>query len=47
MRWNNGYGIRLNGHSGNTIENNLAHDNGSGGLHMTNYNNNVMGNEWR
>jgi hypothetical protein len=47
IRWNQGHGINLGHHAGNTIRNSLIHDNVAGGLFVTNFNNNIMDNEIR
>lgn len=47
IRWNQGHGINLGDSTGNTVRNNLIHDNQAGGLFLVNFNNNVMENEIR
>ena len=47
LRWNHGYGVSVGNHAGNVICNSLMHDNQAGNLYMTNFNNDVMGNEMR
>lgn len=47
IRWNNGYGVHVGEQAGNTLCNSLMHDNQTGNLYMTNFNNDVMQNELR
>ena len=47
IRENSGYGVRLGEQGGNIICNSLMHDNQTGNLQMTNFNNDVMSNEMR
>jgi hypothetical protein len=47
IRENNGRGVSVGEHSGNTICNTVMHDNKAGNLWMTNFNNDVMSNDMR
>jgi hypothetical protein len=47
IRHNGGTAVRLDNFSGNTICNNLIHNNLAGTLAMTNFDNNLMDNEIR